>query len=78
VLSLAIAALVAAWLPFSVLYVTALNKRGTPVTAISTPHSTGGTARVVTTASGAKQLVAGNGPTGGTAITPLPVTTRDS
>jgi hypothetical protein len=77
VLSLAIAALVAAWLPFSVLYVTALNKRSTPMTAISTPHSTGRTARMVTTTSGAKQLVAGNGSTAGTAITPSPITTRD-
>ena len=53
VVSLAIAAIVAAWLPFSVFYVSALNKRATTVTAISAPHATAGTTRLVTTASGA-------------------------
>jgi len=77
VLSLGIAAVVAAWLPFSMFYITALNKRVTNVSAISAPHSTTGT-RVVTTASGATQLVAANSSTGATAGTPTPVTTRAS
>lgn len=78
VLSLGIAAVVAAWLPFSMFYITALNKRGTNVSAISASHSTTGTARVVTTASGATRLVAANSSTGATAGTPTPVTTRAS
>lgn len=77
-LSLAIAALVAAWLPFSMLYVTALNKRNTPIALVSTPRASGGPARVITSASGARQLVAGNGSTAGTVITPAPITTRGS
>ena len=78
VLSLGIAAVVAAWLPFSMFYITALNKRATSVSTISAPHSTIGTAHVVTTASGATQLVAANSSTGATAGTPTPVTTRAS
>ncbi len=62
-LSLAIAAVVAAWLPFSVFYIAALNKRVPSVSAISAPSSTTGTTRVVTTASGATQLVAANSAT---------------
>ena len=38
VLSLVIAAVVAAWLPFSMFYITALNKRVTNVSAISAPR----------------------------------------
>lgn len=78
VLSLVIAAVVAAWLPFSMFYITALNKRVTNVSAISAPRSTTGAARVVTTASGATRLVAANSSTGATAGTPTPVTTRAS
>jgi hypothetical protein len=57
VLGLALAAIVAAWLPFSMFYVAALDKRPTAVAAITTPHSSAGTPRVVTTASGATRLV---------------------
>jgi len=83
VLSLGIAAVVAAWLPFSMFYITAVNKRPTPVSAISAPHSTTGTTRVVTTASGATQVVSASASTGaastGTrAATPIPVSTRTS
>lgn len=83
VLSLAIAAVVAAWLPFSMFYITAVNKQATPVSAISAPHSTTGTTRVVTTASGATQVVSASASTGaastGTrAATPIPVSTRTS
>jgi hypothetical protein len=83
VLSLGIAAVVAAWLPFSMFYITAVNKRATPVSAISAPHSTTGKTRVVTTASGATQVVSASASTGaastGTrAATPIPVSTRTS
>ena len=81
VLSLAIAAVVAAWLPFSMFYITAVNKQATPVSAISAPHSTTGTTRVVTTSSGATQVVsasAGTASTGTRAATPIPVSTRTS
>ena len=83
VLSLGVAAVVAAWLPFSMFYITAVNKRATPVSAISAPHSTTGTTRVVTTASGATQVVSASASTGaastGTrAATPIPVSTRTS
>jgi ethanolamine utilization microcompartment shell protein EutL len=78
VLSLAIAAVVAAWLPFSMLYVTALNKHVTGVSAISAPPSTTGTTRLVTTASGATQLVAANSSTGAAVKGPAPIATRTS
>jgi cytoskeletal protein RodZ len=83
VLSLGIAAVVAVWLPFSMFYITAVNKRATPVSMISAPHSTTGTTRVVTTTSGATQVVsasASNGAasTGTRAATPIPVSTRTS
>lgn len=77
VLSLAVAAVVAAWLPFSVLYVTALDHRPAALSAISLPHSTR-TTRVITTSSGATRVVAANGSTGTPAITAAPVTTRES
>ena len=81
VLSLGIAAVVAAWLPFSMFYITAVNQRATPVSAISAPHSTVGKTRVVTTASGATQVVSpsastGPGSTGTRAATPIPVSTQ--
>lgn len=59
VLSVAVAAIVAAWLPFSVMYVTALHKHSTTVSAITQP-GTNGSARVITTASGATRVVAAN------------------
>ena len=78
VLSLAVAAVVAAWLPFSVLYVTALHHRPAAVSAISLPHPTSRTTRVITTSSGATRVVAANGPAATPAITAAPVTTRES
>jgi hypothetical protein len=83
-LSLAIAAIVAAWLPFSVFYMNALNKRAAPISLVSRPHSGSGTVRVITTTSGATRLVAANGPTpvaNGAAlasVAPTSVTTRAS
>jgi hypothetical protein len=79
VLSLGAAAIIAAWLPFSVMYISAVNKQATSVVAISAPHPVGGSTRVVTTASGSTRVVAANGPTTpGTAAAPTPVTTRVS
>jgi hypothetical protein len=78
VLSLAVAAIVAACLPFSVMYVTALHKRPATVTAISAPGATKSTTRVITTASGATRVVAVNGTPAPQAFGPTPVVTRDS
>ena len=78
VLSLAIAAVVAAWLPFTVMYVTALHKRPASVTAISAPGATRSTTRVITTASGATRVVAVNGAPASQATVPTPVVIRDS
>jgi hypothetical protein len=78
VLSLAIAAVVAAWLPFTVMYVTALHKRPASVTAISAPGAARSTTRVITTASGATRVVTVNGPAASQAIVPTPVAIRDS
>lgn len=78
VLSLAIAAVVAAWLPFSVFYIAALNKRVTSVSAIIASPSTTGTTRLVTTASGATQLVAANSATGAAVKVPAPIATHAS
>lgn len=54
VLSIAVAAVVAAWLPFSVLYVSALGNRAATVSAVHAPRAGSGapTRQVVTTASG--------------------------
>lgn len=54
VLSLAVAALVAAWLPFTVFYVTALNHKLAPQVA-SLTHSNG--KRIVTTRTSGGQTV---------------------
>jgi hypothetical protein len=73
VLSLGVAAIVAAWLPFSVMYVSALNRHATPVVAVSTPHN-GGATRVITTASGATRVVPAGGSTASAApaaVTPI-------
>ena len=78
VLSLAIASVIAAWLPFSVLYVTALQKRPVTVTAISAPGSTRSTARIITTASGATRVVPASGSPVAQAIAATPVVTRGS
>ena len=78
VLSLAIAAIVAAWLPFTVMYVTALHKHPATVSAISAPGATSSPTRVITTASGATRVVAVNGAPAAQAFAPTPVVTRDS
>ena len=77
-LSLTIAAVIAAWLPFTVMYVTALHKRPATVTAVSVPGSTRSTARVITTASGATRVVPANASPGAQPVVPIPVVTRDS
>jgi uncharacterized membrane protein len=50
VLSLGIAAIVAAWLPFSILYINALSKHVATVNATSTVHTVSATAGHPTTA----------------------------
>lgn len=77
-LSLGVAAVVAAWLPFSVMYVSTVNKPMPPA-AISVPHSGAGATRVVTTASGATRVVPANGPRSPTVVAAAaPVTTHAS
>lgn len=78
VLSLAIAAVVAAWLPFTAMYVTALHKPAASVAAISAPGAARSTTRVITTASGATRVVTVNGAAASQAIVPTPVAIRDS
>lgn len=78
VLSLAIAALIAAALPFSAMYVTALHKRAANVTTVSLPASSQGTTRVITTASGTTRVVPAGRPAGVQAALATPVVTRDS
>ena len=78
VLGLAVAAIVAAWLPFSMFYVAALDKRPPTVAAITAPHTRAGTPRVVTTASGATRLVSTGTAAPVTHNAPSPVVTRTS
>ncbi len=79
VLSLGAAAIIAASLPFSVMYATAVNKQAIPVVASSAHHPGGGTTRVVTTASGAIRVIPANSATApGATVAPTPVTTRVS
>jgi hypothetical protein len=77
VLSIAVAVLVAAWLPFSVMYVDALNKRAAvPATVVS---SKSGRPVVVTRTSGGQTVQTGAPTTAGKpAPAPTPVTTRVS
>lgn len=73
------AAIVAAWLPFSVMYISAVNKPAGPSAAISAPHSGAGATRVVTTASGATRVVPANVSTNPTAVAAVtPVTSHAS
>ena len=78
VLGLALAAIIAAWLPFSMFYVAALDKRPPTVAAITAPHASAGTPRVVTTASGATRLVSTGTPAPVTHAALSPVITRPS
>ena len=71
------AAIVAATLPFSALYLTALQRQPATVNAISAPH-TPGTTRVITTASGATHTVPAGTPVTAGVPTPTPVTTHVS
>ena len=78
VLSLGVAAIVAAWLPFSVIYISALNRHATPVVAVSAARN-GGATRVVTTASGATRVVSAGGSASSTAPAAVtPVSTHTS
>ncbi len=72
VLSLGIAAVVAAWLPFSVLYVSALSNRAATVSAVSAPRAGSGapTRQVVTTASGRVVSTSATVPTSATVGSP--------
>jgi hypothetical protein len=78
VLGLAVAALLAASLPFSVLYATAVNVRQTPITVVGAPHASSGATRVVTTASGATRVVPVTSTAPGTTQSPAPITTHVS
>jgi hypothetical protein len=60
VLRLAAVAIVAAWLPFAVFYLSALSKRITSVTPITVPYSSPSTTRVVTTSSGTTRVLTGS------------------
>jgi hypothetical protein len=77
VLSIAVAALIAAWLPFSVMYVDALNKRAANPATVVTSKS--GRAVVITRTSGG-QIVQTSAPvtSGKPARAPVAVTTRVS
>ena len=77
VLSLAVAAIVAATLPFSALYLTALQRPPATVTAISAPHTPGAT-RVITTGSGATRTVPAGTPVAASVPPPTPHTTPGS
>jgi hypothetical protein len=74
-----VAAIVAAFLPFSMMYLSAANTPTVPPVAIGAPNSHAGVTRVVTTASGATRVVPVNGPTSSTAVAaPTPVSTHAS
>lgn len=76
VLSLGVAAIVAAWLPFSVMYVNALHRPPAAVTTVTAASHGGshGATRLVTTASGATRVVSSNGTGGAGAAAVAPVT----
>lgn len=77
VLSLAVAALVAAWLPFTVFYVTALGHR--PVAQVASVTYSHGRRIVTTRTSGGQTVRTVAGSSGGQQTqTVLPVTTRAS
>lgn len=86
VLSLGVAAIVAAWLPFSVMYVSALHRPPAAVTTVTAASHGGshGATRLVTTASGATRVVSstanGTGGAGAAAVAPVtaPVSTHAS
>jgi len=77
VLSIAVAALIAAWLPFSVMYVDALNKRvAVPATVVT---SKSGRAVVITRTSGGQTIQTTAPVTAGKPTqAPIPITTRVS
>ena len=76
VLSLAVAALVAAWLPFTVFYVSALRHKPAQITSVTYSH---GRPTVVTrTSSGQTAATATGSTTGQQTHTVQPVTTRVS
>lgn len=77
VLSVAVAAVFAACLPFSIFYISALQHRAAIVTTVAAPGA-GGHTRLVTTTSGAHQTIAATGSTAGAQGSPAPVTTRVS
>jgi hypothetical protein len=78
VLSLAIAAVIAASLPFTMIYVTALHNRPVTVTAVSAHGSARSAARVITTASGATRVIPANATSGAQPAVSVPVATRES
>jgi hypothetical protein len=81
VLSIAVAALVAAWLPFSVMYITALNKRAAvPATVPARVVTSKAGQAVVITRTSSGQIVQSSAPviTGKPTQAPIPVSTRAS
>jgi hypothetical protein len=77
VLSIAVAALVAAWLPFSVMYIDALNKRAAVLATVVTSKS--GRAVVITKTSGGQAVQSSASVTTAKPTqAPIPVTTRVS
>jgi hypothetical protein len=77
VLSLAVAALFAACLPFSIFYVGAFQQRTAMVSPVAGPAG-GGHTRIVTTTSGATRTTAATGTTASVQGSPTLVTTRVS
>jgi hypothetical protein len=77
VLSLAVAALLAACLPFSILYVDAVQHRAAGMANVAAPYG-GGHTRLVTTTSGGTRTIAASGSSAAPQGSPTPVTTRGS
>jgi hypothetical protein len=77
VLSVTVAAVFAACLPFSIFYIGALQHRAAIVTTVAAPGG-GGHTRLVTTTSGARQTIASTGSTAAAPGSPAPVTSRVS
>jgi hypothetical protein len=79
VLSLGAAAIVAAFLPFSMMYLSAVTRPAMPLVVVGAPNSHAGVTRVVTTASGATRVVPASAPTSSAVVAaPTPVSTHAS
>ena len=74
VLSLCAAAIVAAWLPFSALYINALNKHAAAIGAARIVHTSPGHAPVVVTTTASGRVVSSATTASGSAVASAPVT----